>query len=136
MLNFKFKALNAGKGVFKFLFKIFLIICEFLNKLCTDFASQLLVGHKADFSKDNYAVDVQSPFAFLAVALVINAEACLVVVFYGIDFVAFLCAVKINLIVFFAVKMRKRKPVRISVITQQGKNSALFIFQNLFTFCV
>ena len=58
VFNFKFKALNAGQGICKFLFKIFLIVCEFLNKLCTDFAGQLLVSHKADFSKDDYTVDV------------------------------------------------------------------------------
>ena len=40
---------------------------------------------------------------------------------------AFLRAVKINLIVFFAVKMRKRKSVRISVITQ-GERTPRFSF--------
>ena len=43
---------------------------------------------------------------------------------------------KINLIVFFAVKVGEGKSVRISVITQEGKNSAFFIFQNLFAFAV
>ena len=119
MLNFKFKALNAGKGVCKFFFKIFLVICEFLNQLCTDFAGKVRVSHKADFSKDDNTVDVQCPFAFFAVALVINAEACLVIIFYGIDFVAFFCPVKINLVVFFAVKVGEGKSVRISVITQK-----------------
>ena len=128
MLNFKFKALNTRQGIGEFFFKIGLVVCEFIYKLCADLAGKVRVCNKADFSKDDYTVDVQSPFTFLAVALVINAEACLVVVFYGIDFVAFFCAVKINLIVFFAVKMRKRKSVRIAVITQQGKNSTFFIF--------
>ena len=119
VLNFKLKALNPGKGVCQFFFKVFLIVCKLLNQLCANFAGKLRVGHKADFSKDNYTVDVQRPFAFLAVARIVNAEACLIVIFYGIDFVAFLCTVKINLVVFFAVKMRKRKSVRVSVIAEQ-----------------
>ena len=99
VFNFKLKALNTWKCICKFFFKIGLVICEFLNKFCTDFAGKVGVCYKADFSKDNYTVDVQRPLPFFAVALVINAEACLVVVFDGINFVAFLCAVKINLVV-------------------------------------
>lgn len=68
VLNFKFKTLNAGKGVFKFLFKIFLVVCKLLNQLCADFAGKLRVSNKADFSKYDYTVDVQRPFAFFAVA--------------------------------------------------------------------
>ena len=46
------------------------------------------------------------------------------------------CAVKINLIVFFVVKVRKWKPIWVSVITEERQNSALFIFQNLFAFAI
>ena len=119
VLNLKLKALNPGEGVCQFLFKIFLVVCKLLNQLCADFSGKLRVSNKADFSKDDYTVDVQSPFAFLAVARIVNAEACLIVIFDGINFVSFLCTVKINLVVFFAVKMRKRKSVRVSVITQK-----------------
>ena len=119
VLNFKLKALNPGKGVCQFLFKIFLVVCKLLNQLCADFSGKFRVSNKANFSKHNYTVDVQRPFAFLAVARIVNAEACLIVIFDGINFVSFLCTVKINLVVFFAVKMRKRKSVRVSVITQK-----------------
>ena len=119
VLNFNLKALNPGKGVCQFLFKIFLVVCKLLNQLCADFSGKLRVSNKADFSKHNYTVDVQRPFAFLAVARIVNAEACLIVIFDGINFVAFFCTVKINLVVLFAVKMRKRKSVRVSVITQK-----------------
>ena len=119
VFNFKLKALNAGQGIGEFFFKIFLVVRKFLDKLCADLAGKIRVCHKADFSKDNHAVDVQRPFAFLAVARIVNAEACLIVIFDGIDFVAFFCAVKINLVVFFAVKMSKRKSVRVSVIAEQ-----------------
>ena len=105
--------------VCRFLFKIFLIVCKLLNQLCADFSGKLRVGHKADFSKDNYTVDVQRSFALFAVARIVNAEACLIVIFDGINFVSFLCTVKINLVVFFAVKVRKGKSVRVSVITQK-----------------
>ena len=105
--------------VCQFLFKIFLVVCKLLNQLCADFSGKFRIGHKADFSKHNYTVDVQRPFAFLAVARIVNAEACLSVIFDGINFVSFFCAVKINLVVFFAVKMRKRKSVRVSVIVEQ-----------------
>ena len=94
-------------------------LCKLLNQLCADFSGKLRVSNKVDFSKDNYTVDVQRPFAFLAVARIVNAEACLIVIFDGINFVSFLCTVKINLVVFFAVKMRKGKSVRVSVIAQQ-----------------
>ena len=104
--------------VCQFLFKIFLVVCKLLNQLCADFSGKFRIGHKADFSKDNYTVDVQRSFAFLAVARIVNAEACLIVIFDGIDFLTFFCAVKINLVVFFAVKMRKRKSVRVSVIAE------------------
>ena len=119
VLNFKLKALNPGKGVCQFFFKVFLVVCKLLNQLCADFSGKLRIGNKADFSKDNYTVDVQRPFAFFAVARIVNAEAGLIVIFDGINFVAFFCTVKINLVVFFAVKMRKRKSVRVSVIAQQ-----------------
>ena len=119
VLNFKLKALNPGKGVCQFFFKIFLVVCKLLNQLCADFSGKLRVSNKADFSKDNYTVDVQRPFAFLAVARIVNAEACLIVIFDGIDFVSFFCTVKINLVVFFAVKVRKGKSVRVSVIAEQ-----------------
>ena len=119
VLNFKLKALNPGKGVCQFLFKIFLVVCKLLNQLCADFSGKFRIGHKADFSKHNYTVDVQCPFAFFAVARIVNAEACLIVIFDGINFVSFFCTVKINLVVFFAVKMRKRKSVRVSVIAEQ-----------------
>ena len=74
VFNFKLKALNARQGVCQFFFKIFLVVGEFLNQLCTDFAGFFLVSNKADFSKDNHAVDVQRPFAFLAVAGIVNAK--------------------------------------------------------------
>ena len=105
--------------VCQFLFKVFLVVCKLLNQLCADFSGKLRVSYQADFSKDNYTVDVQRPFAFFAVARIVNAEACLIVIFDGINFVSFLCTVKINLVVFFAVKMRKRKSVRVSVIVEQ-----------------
>ena len=41
-----------------------------------------------------------------------------------------------TIIVFFTVKMRKGKSVRISIIAKQRQNSALFIFQNLFAFSI
>ena len=105
--------------VCQFFFKVFLVACKLLNQLCADFSGKLRVSNKVDFSKDNYTVDVQRPFAFLAVARIVNAEACLIVIFDGINFVSFLCTVKINLVVFFAVKMRKGKSVRVSVIAEQ-----------------
>ena len=104
--------------VCQFLFKIFLVVCKLLNQFCADISGKLRIGHKADFSKDNYTVDVQCPFAFLAVARIVNAEACLIVIFDGINFVSFFCTVKINLVVFFAVKVRKGKSVRVSVIAE------------------
>ena len=68
MFDFKLQTLNAWKGVFEFFFKIFFIICKLLNELCADFAGEVRVGHKADFSEDDYAVDIQSPFAVLTIA--------------------------------------------------------------------
>lgn len=136
MLNFQFKALNSWKGVCEFLFEIFFIICEFLNQLCADFAGELRVGHKADFSEYDYAVDVESPFAVFAVAFIVNAEACFIVILDGVDFVTFFCAVEVNLIVFFNVIVRHRKSVRVTVIAEERQNSALFVFQNLFAFSI
>ena len=68
MFNFKLKALNTRQGIFEFMLQILPVVCKFLGKFCIDFARQRLVGHKADFSKDDYTFDVQSPVAFFAVA--------------------------------------------------------------------
>ena len=68
MFNFKLKTLNSRQGVFKFLFEVFFVICELLNQPCADFAGEFRVGYKADFSEDDYAVDVERPFTVFSVA--------------------------------------------------------------------
>ena len=80
-------------------------------------------------SEDDNGFDIQGPLPFSAEALIVYAEGRLAAPPDGVDLVAFLPAVEIELSV--TVIVIERHSVRITVISQNGQDAAHFLFQDL-----
>ncbi len=97
------KALNPRQGIFNLFFQVFLVIGELAAKVGTDLFCLLRILHQLHAAEDDDAVDVERPLAFLAIALVIDAVADLVAGPDGIELVALLGAVEVELAILLTV---------------------------------
>ena len=82
-----------------------------------DIESFLVILQHFDAAENDYAADMQGPFAFLMPAAVIDTEGGFGIAPEGIYFMAGFTAVEIEFAVFLVVVMVDRQTIRIAVIT-------------------
>ena len=70
MFNGEFKTTHAGERACEFFLDIDFIVCKLSAQICTDFSFLILVDDKTNPTENHNAVDIQSPFAFFAEAII------------------------------------------------------------------
>ena len=121
MLDGEFQTAHARKGALEFLLDIVFIIGELSAQVGAYLLFLPIILHDADMPEHNDAVDIQRPFAVLAPAFIHYAIADLIAGSDGVDLMPDLRAVKIQLVILFAVPVIHRNAVGIARYLRSSK---------------
>ena len=128
MLNRQLQTVDPRKGVRQLLLEICLIIGKLSDEIRTDFQLLVIIFHNAYPPEHNDAIDIERPFAVPSEALVHFTIADLVIGGDGIDLVAYLRAVEIELVI--RIPVVERNAVGVPFVTDHGEHAARLLLQN------